>query len=86
MFTDVVGYTALTQENESLAMRILDLQRSIIRPILAKYAGREIKTIGDAFLVEFPSALRAVECAAEIQKSLAEEASLQGKKMLLRID
>jgi adenylate cyclase len=85
MFTDIVGYTALTQENESLALQILDLQRSTIRPILAKYAGREIKTIGDAFLVEFSSALRAVQCAADIQRTLADQASRQGKKMLLRI-
>jgi len=70
MFTDMVGYSALSQKNEALALELLEEHRKILRPIFLKYSGREIDTAGDSFFIEFYSAVDAANCAIEIQTSL----------------
>jgi TolB-like protein/class 3 adenylate cyclase/Tfp pilus assembly protein PilF len=72
MFTDMVAYSALSQRDDKLALELLEEHRALLRSIFPKFNGTEIKTIGDAFLIEFNSALEAAQCAIEIQRTLAK--------------
>ena len=80
MFTDIVDYSRLMNQDETRAMKLLENYGSIGEQCFNKYNGRLIKKIGDADFVEFPSALDAVKCAIQLQKILKERnASLTNK-------
>jgi class 3 adenylate cyclase len=86
MFTDMVGSSIAAQANEAAALELLHEQQGLLRPIFAHHQGKEIKSMGDGFLVEFGSALRGAECAVEIQRRLWERNAQPGvAPILLRV-
>jgi len=86
MFTDTVGYTASTQADEAQTLELLRVQAGLVRPILETHQGREIKSTGDGFLVEFDSALKATQCAVDIQRRIYERnAEGSGPPIQIRI-
>jgi len=68
----MVGFTTAAHRHEARALELLQEQEGIVRPLVRAHRGREVKSTGDGALVEFPSALEAVECAIEIQRRLHE--------------
>ncbi|HYA58134.1 MAG TPA: adenylate/guanylate cyclase domain-containing protein, partial [Thermoplasmata archaeon] len=86
MLTDMVGYTAAAQADERATLTLRREQEDLTRSILIGHHGREVKSTGDGFLVEFESALKATECAVELQRRLHERNGRPGvTPILLRI-
>src|SRR5213592_1608635 len=68
---DVVGYSRLMGANESGTVTALETLRSdFINPKIGEHQGRIVKLTGDGMLVEFPSVVNAVACAAEMQRGI----------------
>jgi class 3 adenylate cyclase len=61
MFTDIVGYTALMQQNEKKAIQVRDKHRRIFNSITEKHKGRVLQYYGDGTLSIFNSAIDAVK-------------------------
>src|SRR5215469_3904903 len=70
MFTDVVGFTALTESDEAAAVRVREQHRELVRTLVHQFDGEVVDATGDESLSIFPSALRAVDCALALQGAL----------------
>ena len=85
---DVSGYSRLMVADEEGTLAALKAcRREIIDPKIAEHRGRIVKTTGDGALVEFASAVDAVRCATEIQRTMAEgNANIpEDRRIVLRI-
>jgi len=72
MFTDIVGYSSIMENDESEALYILEINRQIIQVALSQHGGNCIKEIGDGTLSTFHSTVDALACATKILKLITE--------------
>ncbi|MCF3643072.1 adenylate cyclase [Rhizobium sp. TRM95111] len=69
LIADVVGYGRLSQiDEEGTRVRFQADLEDVFKPQIDAHAGRLVKTMGDALLVEFHSVVDAVRCASEVQR------------------
>ena len=71
MFSDMFGYTALMQEDETNAKASRDRYRKVLEENVAKHQGKILQYYGDGALTVFSSAIESALCAVEIQKELS---------------
>jgi adenylate cyclase len=76
MLADIAGYSALMERDEARTFaRLRTLRDEVVNPKISEFGGRVIKTTGDGFLAEFPSATAALGCGVAIQRmNISQEA------------
>jgi len=85
MFTDIVGFSRHMGSNEARTLRLLAIHNHVIEQALTTHHGHIIKTFGDAFLVDFPSVVHAVQCAQHIQAQFRTHNAEQDKAEQIHI-
>ncbi|MBL51361.1 MAG: hypothetical protein CMG57_05330 [Candidatus Marinimicrobia bacterium] len=70
VFTDIVGFTKFSAENEPAALALLEKQREVLKPIVELHHGSWLKEMGDGLLLIFNTNLEAVNCAIAIQNAV----------------
>ena len=85
---DVVGYSRLMEADEAGTLAALKERRNtIFEPTIRSHRGRIVKVMGDGALVEFGSAVNAVNAAVELQQKMtaANETIPDDRRIVLRI-
>jgi class 3 adenylate cyclase/tetratricopeptide (TPR) repeat protein len=87
LFTDVEGSTDLrTRFGDELADELLRTHEDLVRAEVERHGGREVKSLGDGFMVAFGSPRKAISCAVDIQRVLDERnRSSPGREIRVRI-
>jgi class 3 adenylate cyclase len=86
LFTDIEGSSALTSRlGDDGAREVLRDHERAVRSSLREHGGTEIKTMGDGFMASFGSAVAAVECAIDLQRTQAEANATAREPIRIRV-
>ena len=73
MFTDIVGYTELSSNDEEKAYNLIKKKRELLQPLIENHSGKLIKEIGDGTLTRYFNTNDAIDCANNFQSQTDEE-------------
>lgn len=87
MFTDIKGFSRRMGESERLTLKLLRDHNRIIRFLMRKHNGHIVKSTGDGYLIDFDSAVVAVQCAVEAQQRFQRynEGKTESDQIFIRI-
>lgn len=75
---DVVGYSRLMSEDQAATLDALrQLRHDLLEPAVADFRGSMIKSMGDGWIIEFPSITDAIDCALRVQTAIAELSTIR---------
>src|SRR5262245_23280641 len=84
-FADIAGYSTYAAEDESGALRLVEILQALSREIVPRHKRRIVKFMGDAVLTEFPSTEMAVRAAAGLSHEYREQSVTAGRVHELRV-
>ena len=85
MYTDVVGYSKLTGDNQQVALIILEEHNKILKESTKNYSGKIVKLTGDGLCALFDNPEEGIKCSIEIQRLLSKRNKLNVKERQIQI-
>jgi class 3 adenylate cyclase len=86
LFSDIENSTLMTERlGDERWLEVLRAHNAVFRREISAHGGHEVKNQGDGFMLVFPDSRRAVECAAAIQRELAEGELVEGETVRVRM-
>jgi len=86
VFTDLEAHTEMMQRlGDEPGREVLRTYERITRQALREHGGTEMKVLGDGFMASFPSATRALQFAAALERAVAAHAEAGGEPLRVRV-